>query len=58
MRARTFRRWVARAVFAAALGVGLAVPVAAANAGESGIGGAVAVVAKPVVYQTFEFEWA
>jgi hypothetical protein len=58
MRARTIGRWVARAVFVAALGLGVAVP-AAAMAGESGVGSAVAAaVAKPVVYQTFDYEWA
>jgi hypothetical protein len=59
MRARTIGRWVARAVFVAALGVGVAVPVAA-NAGESGVGSAVAAaVAKPAsgVPVTLDFEW-
>jgi hypothetical protein len=60
MRARTIGRWVARAVFVAALGVGVAIPVAA-SAGESGVGNAVAAaVAKPAggVSITLDYEWA
>jgi hypothetical protein len=59
MRARTIGRWVARAVFVAALGVGVAIPVAA-SAGESGVGSAVAAaVAKPAggVSITLDHEW-
>jgi hypothetical protein len=57
MRARTFGRWVARAVFVAALGLGLAVP-AVATAGETGVGEAVASAVEPsAAFVAFDHEW-